>query len=82
MSTLPTPRPFTVALVYGTRPEAIKMAPLVRALFLETNPIPVKSALLLTKQLPCADLRLPLVSASPAVVAALTAGLERCPPSM
>ena len=31
MSTLPTPRPFTVALVYGTRPEAIKMAPLVRA---------------------------------------------------
>lgn len=59
-----------------------KMAPLVRALFLETNPIPVKSALLLTKHLPCADLRLPLVPASPSVVAALTAALERCPPAM
>lgn len=59
-----------------------KMAPLVRALFLETNPIPVKSALLIQKLLPCGDLRLPLLPASLSVVAALTAGLERCPPAM
>ncbi len=32
MSQLAAPRPFNVAVIYGTRPEAIKMAPLVRSL--------------------------------------------------
>lgn len=63
----------------GRRAEALALherrTPLFRALFLETNPIPVKAALHLQGRLPSAEVRLPLVPASPAVVAALRAAL-------
>ena len=59
----------------GRGPEALaiheRLAPLVRALFQETNPIPVKAALKLLGLFPTDDLRLPLVPASAAVVSAL-----------
>jgi 4-hydroxy-tetrahydrodipicolinate synthase len=54
-----------------------RLAPLVRALFLETNPIPVKSALLLRRWIASAQVRLPLVPASRATVAALRKALRR-----
>ncbi|MFO0932494.1 MAG: 4-hydroxy-tetrahydrodipicolinate synthase [Planctomycetota bacterium] len=63
----------------GRRAEALAaheaLAPLVRALFQETNPIPVKAALKLLGLFPSDEVRLPLVPASPAVVSALRASL-------
>lgn len=56
-----------------------RLAPLVRALFLETNPAPVKAALHLLGLFPTADVRLPLVSASPPVVSALRESLRTVP---
>jgi 4-hydroxy-tetrahydrodipicolinate synthase len=56
----------------------------VRALFLETNPIPVKTALRLEGTFASDELRLPLTPASAPVVDALTkalAGLRRAPAS-
>jgi 4-hydroxy-tetrahydrodipicolinate synthase len=41
----------------------IKLAPLIRAVFLETNPIPIKKAVELIG-LPAGDLRLPLAPMS------------------
>jgi 4-hydroxy-tetrahydrodipicolinate synthase len=52
------------------------LAPLCRALFLESNPIPVKRAMQLAGLLEDASLRLPLVDASPAVSDALLAALQ------
>jgi 4-hydroxy-tetrahydrodipicolinate synthase len=61
----------------GRRAEALAaheaLAPLVRVLFQETNPIPVKAALKLLGVFPSDEVRLPLVPASPSVVAALSA---------
>jgi 4-hydroxy-tetrahydrodipicolinate synthase len=63
----------------GRRTEAIalsdRLAPLVRALFLETNPAPVKEALHLLRRIPSAEVRLPLVAAGPATRAALRRAL-------
>lgn len=63
----------------GRRAEALarheRLAPLVRALFLETNPIPVKAALRRLGVFPSDELRLPLVPATAPVVAALDAAL-------
>ena len=63
----------------GRRAEALAaheaLTPLVRALFQETNPIPVKAALKLLGLFPTDEVRLPLVPASPAVVSALRASL-------
>jgi len=64
----------------GGRPrDALKiherLAPLVRALFAETNPIPVKTALRLIGVFTSDEIRLPLVPASAPVVAALSAAL-------
>ena len=59
-----------------------RLAPLVRALFLETNPIPVKTALRLDGTFASDEIRMPLTPASPPVVDALTkalAGLRRAP---
>jgi 4-hydroxy-tetrahydrodipicolinate synthase len=53
-----------------------KTTPLVRALFLETNPIPVKSALRLLGLFTSDEIRLPLVPASPPVLSALRAALS------
>jgi len=53
-----------------------RLAPLVRALFLETNPIPVKAALHLRKWIASAEIRLPLVAASSETVAALKKSLH------
>jgi 4-hydroxy-tetrahydrodipicolinate synthase len=53
-----------------------RLAPLVRALFLETNPIPVKAALRLLGVFASDEIRLPLTPASPAVKAALEKALE------
>jgi len=62
-----------------------RTAPLVRALFLETNPIPVKAALRLLGVFPTDEIRLPLLPASAPVVAtlrsALTALGHRLPPA-
>ena len=52
-----------------------RLAPLVRALFLETNPIPVKTALELVGTFASSEIRMPLLPASPAVVDALTKAL-------
>ena len=52
-----------------------ELSPLFRALFLETNPIPVKAALKLRGWIESDELRLPLVPASQQVVAALRAAL-------
>lgn len=63
----------------GRRAEALAaheaLTPLVRALFQETNPIPVKAALKLLGVFPSDEVRLPLVPASPAVVSALRSAL-------
>lgn len=48
----------------------LRLIPLVRAMFMETNPIPVKAALAHRKIIACADARLPLTPAA-------TATLER-----
>jgi 4-hydroxy-tetrahydrodipicolinate synthase len=58
-----------------------RLAPLVRALFLETNPIPVKAALRLVGAFPSSELRLPLVEASEATISALKKALLLLPPS-
>ncbi len=53
--------------------------PLMRALFIETNPIPIKAAM--AKLGMCRDeLRLPLVSMSPGARKALYAAMDACPP--
>lgn len=63
----------------GRRAEALAaheaLTPLFRALFQETNPIPVKAALKLLGIFPSDEVRLPLVPASPAVLSALRAAL-------
>ncbi|MBL9087535.1 MAG: 4-hydroxy-tetrahydrodipicolinate synthase [Planctomycetia bacterium] len=63
----------------GRRAEALAaheaLTPLFRALFQETNPIPVKAALKLLGIFPSDEVRLPLVPASPAVLSALRASL-------
>jgi 4-hydroxy-tetrahydrodipicolinate synthase len=65
----------------GRRAEAIaaddRLVPLVRALFLETNPSPAKAALRLLRRIPSAEVRLPLVPAGPATIAALKKALAR-----
>jgi len=53
-----------------------RLLPLFGALFLETNPIPVKTACVLAGLLGEATVRLPLVEASPATRRALEAALE------
>jgi 4-hydroxy-tetrahydrodipicolinate synthase len=54
-----------------------RLAPLVRALFAETNPIPVKAALRLLGLFDADEIRLPLLPASPAVVETLRRLLGR-----
>jgi 4-hydroxy-tetrahydrodipicolinate synthase len=58
-----------------------RMGPLFRALFLESNPIPVKSALALQRVFSSREVRLPLVDASPATVAAVRAALRAVAPA-
>jgi 4-hydroxy-tetrahydrodipicolinate synthase len=52
-----------------------RLAPLVRALFLETNPIPVKAALKMIGVFPSDEIRMPLTPASDPVIAALKKAL-------
>lgn len=63
----------------GRRAEALAaheaLTPLIRALFQETNPIPVKAALKLLGLFPSDEVRLPLTPASPAVLTALRSSL-------
>jgi 4-hydroxy-tetrahydrodipicolinate synthase len=65
----------------GRRDAAIasdaRLVHLVRALFLESNPSPVKAALRLLRRIPSAEVRLPLVAAGPETVAALKKALAR-----
>ncbi len=51
-----------------------KMVPLADALFLETNPIPVKEALIMMERI-APELRLPLVRMNPALAGKLRAVL-------
>jgi 4-hydroxy-tetrahydrodipicolinate synthase len=60
----------------AARAQHERLHPLFRALFLETNPIPVKAALVLTGLLEEATVRLPLVEAGPAVKDALRQALD------
>ena len=53
-----------------------RLSPLFRALFLETNPVPVKAALHLLGRLESDAVRLPLTSASPSTRDALARALE------
>jgi 4-hydroxy-tetrahydrodipicolinate synthase len=56
----------------------LQMFPLMRALFLETNPIPLKAAMA-ELRLCRADLRLPLTPMSPEPKKKLLAALKACP---
>ena len=47
------------------------MSPLNRAMFIETNPVPVKTSLALMGRIPSADVRLPLVALEPGNLAKL-----------
>ncbi len=58
-----------------------RLSPLVRALFLESSPIPVKAALALLGWFSSDEVRLPLVPASPATRAALKAALASVRPA-
>jgi 4-hydroxy-tetrahydrodipicolinate synthase len=64
----------------GRRDEAIaiheRLAPLVTALFVESNPVPVKAALRLLGLLESDEVRLPLVRASESTARALRAALD------
>jgi 4-hydroxy-tetrahydrodipicolinate synthase len=53
-----------------------RLSPLFRALFVETNPIPVKAAMVLAGILSCDDLRLPLTPATSATREGLEAALR------
>jgi 4-hydroxy-tetrahydrodipicolinate synthase len=53
-----------------------RLAPLFRALFLETNPVPVKAALRLQRVFASSEVRLPLVAASAPTLRALRAALR------
>jgi 4-hydroxy-tetrahydrodipicolinate synthase len=53
-----------------------RLSPLFRALFAETNPIPVKAAMVLAGLLEADDLRLPLTPATPATRDGLRAALR------
>jgi 4-hydroxy-tetrahydrodipicolinate synthase len=55
----------------GAAQQQLELLPLVRALFMETNPIPVKTALALKGVIASAAVRLPLVAASEATQARL-----------
>lgn len=55
-----------------------QMFPVMRALFLETNPIPIKAAMAL-RRLCSSELRLPLTPMSAAARAKLVAALKACP---
>lgn len=57
------------------REEHERLTPLFDALFLESNPIPVKAALEIAGHLPSADVRLPLVEAAPDTLLALRRAL-------
>lgn len=59
------------------RARALRMQPLTRALFAETNPCPVKAALALTGQIPTATLRLPLTRVTHETLAGLRSELAR-----
>ena len=52
-----------------------RLSPLLRALFAESNPIPVKTALRMLQVFASDEIRMPLVPASAPVVAALSAAL-------
>ncbi len=60
----------------GSRALHYKLAPLHRAMFLETNPIPVKTALAMMGMIPAAEFKLPLVAMSEANRDLLGAALE------
>jgi 4-hydroxy-tetrahydrodipicolinate synthase len=53
-----------------------RLSPLFRALFVETNPIPVKAAMVLAGLLPADDVRLPLTTATPATREGLRTALR------
>lgn len=48
----------------GARKAHVKSFNLMRAMFTEVNPQPIKEAMVLAGRMPCADLRLPLVNVS------------------
>ncbi|BBM89478.1 4-hydroxy-tetrahydrodipicolinate synthase [Spirochaetota bacterium] len=54
-----------------------KLLPLTEALFIETNPVPVKTAAVMMKLLATAEVRLPLVQPSQTVSKRIAAELER-----
>jgi len=54
----------------------LKLLPLIKALFIESNPIPLKAALALKGLISSPSLRLPLVSASSETVESLKALLN------
>lgn len=62
--------------VGGARKLHYKLLPLVRAVFLETNPIPVKTAMALMGLIDSAELRLPMCAMSDANLAQLKKALK------
>ncbi len=54
---------------------AMRLQPLVKAMFIETNPIPVKTAAALMGLIPCGELRLPMCEMLPDNLAKLKAAL-------
>jgi 4-hydroxy-tetrahydrodipicolinate synthase len=61
--------------VAGAREVFYKVLPLCKAMFIETNPIPVKVAMGLLGRIPSAELRLPLCEMAPANLERLKAAL-------
>lgn len=62
--------------IVGARKLHYKLMPLVKAVFIETNPIPVKTAMALMGLIDSADLRLPMCAMSEANLAQLKKALK------
>lgn len=63
--------------IAGAREKANHLFPLSQAMFIETNPIPIKTAMALTGLIPNAEMRLPMCPMQPANQEKLKAVLKR-----
>ncbi|MCA1989060.1 MAG: 4-hydroxy-tetrahydrodipicolinate synthase [Desulfarculus sp.] len=66
---------FQAGRIAEAQAAAMKLVPLVKAMFVETNPIPVKTAAYLMGLIQSAELRLPLCPLAPASLASLKQAL-------
>ncbi len=62
--------------IAGARAVFYKLLPLCKAMFVETNPIPIKTAMALTGLIPSGELRLPMCDLMPASLERLKGALQ------